>query len=313
MKVKKIAVTLLIVSAILCISGCSIDKLNFSKNTRVAAMHAGCVISIDKNNYIVFNENDLSLNFDLDSWSDVISVSASRVHIGGVRKDGTVLSESIPTYDINLEEWANIVMLEFTEFYAYGLKDDGTVLYKSVNNCNLNDISNEKVSEWRDIVYIDTSTFGIAGVKKDGQVLVASNIFPELEEKVKDLDNVKLVSVATGVGRARVVALRNDGSVIEVRSDSINKYELDTYEDIKGAVKICAGDLFTAGLMPNGVLKVKCGSDYDKQMAMQKEVGDYSDLKALDNCEDIEDINSYENILVALKKDGEVLVGGFYE
>ena len=118
---------------------------------------------------------------------------------------------------------------------------------------------------------------------------------------------------------------------------------IEPYNDICGAIKVCAGQSFVAGLMMDGTVTVRmtilddsCIDNFvssgdekldeilkpiweiDKRLtpSEMKEAHQYTinnmpdDFKAINEANDIVDVNSYEDSLVALKSDGTILVAG---
>jgi hypothetical protein len=108
-----------------------------------------------------------------------------------------------------------------------------------------------------------------------------------------------------------------------------NLFEVDypyPYEDMKGAVKVCIGQTFIAGLMPDNTVRVRITEIYNYPLIEGLPMGNISreeyeeiqklltdDFKLINNAKDIVDINSYEDCLIALKKDGTLLVAGYYD
>ncbi len=119
-----------------------------------------------------------------------------------------------------------------------------------------------------------------------------------------------MVCISNAGYRARIIGLKENGEIIEVQTEISSKYQLDSYEQLNGAVKICAGEVFTAGLMPDGTLRVVCGGDYEEAILDAPDEVEFIDLPALDNTKDVLDINSTGDVLIVLKKDGTVLTGG---
>ncbi|OQB24454.1 MAG: hypothetical protein BWY11_01074 [Firmicutes bacterium ADurb.Bin182] len=299
---------------IMILTGCRPNnKSDYNRNSLVAALNLDCQVSINNDGAVNVIDKTRGSGFDFSDWQDIKSVSASEVQLGAIKVDGSVVMTGYPGFVMDLTDWKDIDMLEFTDFAAYGLKEDGTIIFQNVDDSQVDETVNETVKVWRDISYIDTGFQAIVGVTKNGKVVASVPQFPDLEKRVNQWEDIKMVSISNNFfGRARIVAVKNNGEIVEERYEEseIIKYDLESYEDLKGAVKICAGDYFTAGLMPDGTLKVRCGLDYDKRLMSEVE-GEFLDLRNLDNTKDVADINSFEDILVVLKNDGTILVGGF--
>lgn len=312
--------TIIICLATLCFGFFGCETKPKAKNTLVAAIGPELMVSVNTDGTVNAIKKDLNIkDYDFSNWVGIRSVSSNELCIGGIREDGSVVLShtvlDISDSEFGISDWKDIEMLEFSAFNVYGLKSDGTIEYFSLFQYDKTDDINENINNWTDIDYIDGSYFGVVGVKKNGKVVAALDLLPELEEKIKNWEDIKMASISSYFFRARIVGLKNNGELVEARY-SINEesnYQLDPYNELKGAEKICAGDMFTAGLMPNGTLRVICGRDYDYQAKVQQEGIDYIDIKALDNTEDVIDINSFEDHLVVLKRDGTILYAGFFE
>ena len=280
-----------------------------SQSSLVAASDFNCQIYLSDDQVIAENN---AMNLDFSGWQGIKSVTAGVFGFGGIYDDGTVVTIGYsPFFDkFNTDSWNDICMLEFTLSSVYGLQKDGTLVYSPVNGTGIDNSINEKVAQWKDINYIDTGFFGIVGVQKNGEVKAALNNFTDLEDKVSSWADIRMASISAIGLRSRIIGLKTNGEIVEAQSDQLYQYNLDSSKDLFGAEKICAGDLFTAGLMPDGTLRVVCGKDYDLQIKSRQEGVEYIDVKALDNVKDVQDINSYEDILIVLLKDGTVLAAG---
>jgi len=305
---KKICIIIISVVIIIFNTGCEtkINENPAGNNNAVAVSGLGCLISIYNNEFHV-NKNDAKLDFSM--WKNIKSISANSSFLGGIKEDGSAVVVSNSGLEIgSVTDWKDIKTIGFTAVAVIGLKNDGTVIFSFVEDIKINSSIYEKIKAWKDIDIISTSYFGIIGIKRNGEVIAAFDD-PEIEEKVMRWKDIKAVSISTSGIRTRIIGQKYNGEFEEVRSDSFYKFQLDSYDNIKNAGKFCAGDLFTAGLMPDGTLKVNCGYDY-QQMIYNKSSKEYSDLNALNGLKEVIDINSDGDVLAVLMSDGRVLAGG---
>ena len=293
------------------LSGC--QNTAISQDSFIADLNFDTQIKLYDGEFIVENN---PRDIDFSAWGNVKSVSSGIFYLGGIRNDGTVIITDYNGNDLDVSGWEDISMVEFTLFSAYGLCEDGTIVSTTAGTEYENSLDTEVLS-WSDIVYIDTGCFGIVGLKKDGEVIAAVDLVDDSEEKwiekkVSEWTDIKMISISAIGDRARIIGLKSNGEIVEVRSRQLLEYNLDPYEELNGAVKICAGNSFTAGLMTDGTLRVICGNDYRERIEHRQEGVTYLDIQKLDGTENVLDVNSYDDSIVVLKKDGTVLLGGVF-
>lgn len=67
--------------------------------------------------------------YDVESWRNIIQISASEHNIVGLCRDGTVIATGSNTYgQCNVEDWYDIIAVKAMEDSIYGIKKDGTVI-----------------------------------------------------------------------------------------------------------------------------------------------------------------------------------------
>lgn len=320
---KKVALLYSMLFIILC-TGCFYRATRISS---VAGSYSGIYqISIDSLGEInIWGKPDD--NYDFSNWNDIKSVFMGYDYAAGVKKDGTVVITGNNEQDIDLSEWENISMVAFAGYHILGLKDDGTIVYKSLPY----DISTDsflereskvinKVKDWRGISYLCAGYLSIIGITNSGEVVIAASeeLLSDIEEKLSKWKSVEYVDARYDT----IVGLTCTGDVL-VAHPSILEFILGDYnepfDDLKGAIKICLGDTFVAGLMPDGTLKVRLTHYYGlrptKKLSKQERKKLHEEnqkqlpsiFKALNNSKDVIDINSIEDCLMVLKKDGTVL------
>lgn len=102
-------------------------------------------------------------------WTDIVQVSAGRLHVAGVKKDGSVVvaGKSLTESDageFDVGTWRNIVYVSADNQTTVGIKKDGTVVSTGRNVV-------ESANEWTDVVGIDQGANTLMGVTKDGKIL----------------------------------------------------------------------------------------------------------------------------------------------
>lgn len=118
---------------------------------------------------------------EAEKWTDIVQVSAGRLHMAGLKKDGTVVTcgralfeEKGDQGEFDVADWKDIIYVAADNQTTAGLKKDGTVVVTGYNKC-------EYTKEWKDIIAIAHGGNGVGAIKKDGTILHMSmddvNIF----------------------------------------------------------------------------------------------------------------------------------------
>lgn len=93
---------------------------------------------------------------EVNSWSDIIAISAGDSHIVGLKSDGTVMTTETGVSAEEISEWTNIVDISAGYGFTLGLKEDGKVVatgYERQGQIDVNsweDVTNYK-EEWESI------------------------------------------------------------------------------------------------------------------------------------------------------------------
>ncbi len=311
-----ILLIMLITSSVSIFSSCNTNATEF--NSTFAGSDIFQIKINEKGTIDVSGRPGPTYNFN--GWKDLKSLSVGEFNVAGVKKDGTVyVTGNNESGLCNVTDWYNIKMVEFTEQATYGLKNDGTIIHTDGLD-QRDSIINNEVDKWTDIKQIDTSSVSIIGVKSNGDVVAISSLNPEFKEEVGKWKNVKWV----GASFDKMIGLTNSGDVLYALNKTLFWCDYPyPYEDMKGAVKVCIGQTYIAGLMPDNTVRVRITEIYDYPLIEGLPAGNVSrekyeeiqkllteDFKSINNATDVIDINSFEDCLVALKKDGSILVAG---
>ena len=198
---------------------------------------------------------------DVDSWTNVVAVSAGNIHTIGLRADGLVLAAGSYDYGkCNVDGWTNVVDIAAGGSHTVGLRADGTVL--AVGN---NDYDKCRTEGWTDVIAVDAGNNHTVGLRADGSVLaVGNNDSGQCE--VNDWSGI----VAVAAGGNHTVGLRSDGSVIAVGSNASGQCEVNGWSDI---IAVAAGSNHTVGLLPDGSV-IAVGNNVHGQCIMVKAMSD---------------------------------------
>ncbi|MDR2571064.1 MAG: hypothetical protein LBD23_12375 [Oscillospiraceae bacterium] len=95
-------------------------------------------------------------------WKDIIAISNGGNHIAGLRRDGTVVTNTTH----KTQTWNNIVAVSAGYDFTIGLKADGTVVAANNKNTWQYDIK-----KWNNIIALYVSRSIVVGLKSDGSAV----------------------------------------------------------------------------------------------------------------------------------------------
>ena len=107
---------------------------------------------------------------DIDSWTDIVQVSAGFALTVGLKSDGTVVAagcgglEDFGQCDVG--DWTDIVQVATYGRHTIGLKSDGTVTAAGLCAAGQCD-----VISWTDIIEVSAGWIHTVGLKSDGTVI----------------------------------------------------------------------------------------------------------------------------------------------
>lgn len=93
---------------------------------------------------------------EVNSWKDIIAISAGDSHIVGLKSDGTVVTTQTGNSAEEMSEWTDIVAISAGYGFTLGLKKDGTVVATGYNQQGQRDVGSWKYitnyeEEWKSI------------------------------------------------------------------------------------------------------------------------------------------------------------------
>lgn len=246
----------------------------------------GYIIYIQPNGKVSVNPIwETGYPFDLSQlsdWTDIIAVSASCLHVVGLKADGTVVAVGSNIHgQCYVSGWKDIVAVSAGQAHTVGLKSDGTVVATGWNEdgqCN--------ISEWTDIVAISAGDMHTVGIKSDGTAVAKGwNYFDQC--RVYPWRNIAAVAAA----EHHTVGLTTNGTVVAVGQNRFGECDVSGWSDI---VAIAAGTRYTIGLKSNGTV-VATGENSAGQ------------IDAITEWEDVVAIYESMGRVFGVKTDGTVL------
>ena len=136
-------------------------------NSTLGLRSDGTVTGID----LINDKNSVTTSIlkEISNWKGVISLAAGKIHVIGLRSDGTVVAAGgADEGECDVASWCNIVTIAAGLWHTVGLCDNGTVVAVGDNyhgQC--------AVSDWRNIVAIAAGPYHTVGLRADGTVVAA--------------------------------------------------------------------------------------------------------------------------------------------
>lgn len=118
----------------------------------------------------VFSDNPVFQAASL--WTDIVSLSAGKEHLVGLKADGTVVAVGANVYgECEVSGFSNIVAIDTGPYHTVGLKTDGTVVAVGYSD-DQNQVCN--VASWKEIVSVAASATETMGLKADGSIVTTA-------------------------------------------------------------------------------------------------------------------------------------------
>ncbi len=157
--------------------------------------------------------------YDVEEWTDIVSVAAGYAHTVGLRSDGTVVATGSNEYgQFDVSGWTDIVSVYASVYNTAGIRNDGSVV---VAGYGANQLTNTAM--WQQIgdlgfIYafddINPTAVELFGLRADGRILSAGNVDFD-EGDLADFENI--TDIVTG--EYLLVALENDDTVEHIQFD----------------------------------------------------------------------------------------------
>lgn len=201
---------------------------------------------LEDGHVVTINDVNVSQNFDVSEWENIVSVSAGVGFIVGLKEDGSVVGTGSSDCFAGIENWTDIVEVACGKAHTVGLRKDGTVVA-----AGLNDHGQTNVSGWTDITAVAAGSWNTLGIKKDGTVVtVGYNEYGQCNiGSWKDIVDIAGNNWVT-------VGLKSDGTVVYAGGyDSSDKVKLDRVKRWSDIVSIKAyGDTDVFGIKSDGTI-----------------------------------------------------------
>ncbi len=232
-------------------------------------------------------------NEEIDTWKNIIEVSAGGFHSAALKKDGTVKTINIGDMEkIKISCWSDIISVDVGLCHTVGLTKKGNVLAVADSDPEYArfDYGQSNVDSWENIIAISAGRFHTVGLKTDGTV-VAVGRNDDGQCNVEGWQDI----ISISAGEFHTVGLKSDGTVIAVGWNNTNQCDVAEWKDITA---ISASLHHTVGLKSDGtVITTGCiDSKMDFYEACQ--VGEWTDIVA---------ISAGETHTAALKSDGTAI------
>lgn len=262
--------------------------------------------------------NTLVTNWTVDSWSDIVEVSAGGNHLVGLRSNGmAVATGNNSQRQCEVYEWTDIVDIHSGLNQTFGLKSDGTVIMTTQNG-------SYPIDGWKDIVSITGCGDVLWGLTENGDVYVRSKATPvysgvksihtnasyaifvledgtvvadpfseNYSRHYTGIENwTEIVDVSTLVSN-HAVGLRSDGTAVAVGQNKDGRCDVAEWTDI---VAVATGSYHTVGLRADGTVVATGGNGYG-----QCDVSEWEDIVA---------VYAGDIVTVGLKADGTLVAAG---
>ena len=157
---------------------------------------AGCdhIVAVKEDGTVVASGDNTYNQCDVDTWTDVIAVSANGHNTVALRSDGTVLATGDNRYNqCDVDDWTDIVEVRTSGIFTMGLKSDGTIVGTGVyTDPSGNSIDySAAFAEVQDAQSIEAFYLTSMYIDKDGNVVpLTKGLFTYKPEQWQDVKNI---------------------------------------------------------------------------------------------------------------------------
>ena len=139
---------------------------------------------------------------NMEGWSDFIAFANGRLHVVGLRADGTVIATGGNYYNqCNVGNWSDIIDISAGDGHTVGLRSDGTVI--ATGN---NDEGQCEIQSWADIKDVAAGYNHTLGLRADG-TLVATGNNSHGQCDVSMWTDIKVPDARTGVATLKLQSM----------------------------------------------------------------------------------------------------------
>ena len=272
----------------------------------VAGLRADGTVALLGNNY----EGDVSVI----GWYDIVSLAAGNFHLLGLRADGTVVSTGGNAQGQCETAWENISSVAAGADFSVALTDSGEVLFAGSNaagQCDADALARfreesvmtvaETVSGWSDIV-----SLRVSGTPEGKAVVLALKKDGTVVSCGNDGLDLSGWTDVTDIAASEqtFLGLRSDGTVLAAGN---NEYEQCEVSSWKEAVSLAAGNEASFGIDRSGALLFAGFAKYSPALMIEAGYAPNETWSPLSSV-----VFSGETVC-ALRTDGTVLAAGWDE
>ena len=276
---------------------CKLELARLQQATTISAGIRSSVGMIRNGRVYLSGDDYYSWKSELNTWSDIISISVKGNFVVGLNEDGTVvMAGKVPEYYVGTRTWNDVISISTGQQYIIGLRKDGTLVAQGHNGDG-----QVNIDEWHDMIAIATGWRHTVGLNSKGEIdivgLGSENQLKEIIDHRDDWTNIVAIDAGGGssgeIGTTPyTVALRQDGTVVTTLTGRIAE-EISKWEDI---IAISAGDSHIVGLKSDGkVVTTQTGNSADE----------------ISQWKDIVSISAGYGFTLGLKSDGTVVATGY--
>ena len=196
---------------------------------------------------------------ELASWEGIRAIASfgSGGGLMGLDEAGTIHYAGFSREMPEITDWTDVRFLcagRPDGEYLAGICEDGTIKYRSLEDDNTEAFF-AGVKEWTDICQFSFDNPRMLGVKKDGTTaFLADGINEELRQELESWSGLEaIVSVIASYGNALVYGLKQDGTILEYRTNNGNT-ELSGMKNLKWVRPIFENGDSLAGVTQDGRL-----------------------------------------------------------
>lgn len=191
--------------------------------------------------------------FTVESWKDIVFISAATSHVAGLKSDGTVVAAGDNSQgQLNVQDWTDITAIATGDYFTAGLHSDGTVVVAGDDYYSKYNLA-EVTSSWTDIVAIDADATLLLGLRQEGTVVCNNSFDYNLEDWTDIVSITANSSIPMGVRKNGTVAIAVIKDYIEENSRALIE-DIIKWTDIEKVFFSNYGLAF--GLQANGTVLV---------------------------------------------------------
>lgn len=193
------------------------------------------LVGLDAHGHVVASGDNTFGQCDVQSWNDIVDISAGAHHTVGLKADGTVIAVgSNESGQCNVSSWRNIIDICAARYATYGLTADGKILVAGSHKDNKGNEYVPEVPQWDDIIAImsgdesgNANDF-VVGIRSDGTI-VTNHWGYVSEEEIASFSDVKSIAVASW---GYIICVDSQGQVKSIGWDVYGTRIIDSWPNL---------------------------------------------------------------------------------